>query len=154
MRKSVNFLEHGDSITCLLKHKEYYGLGTATYNPDSIEEQPNELTGKKVAYLKAKRDTYIQRIRDKKLELKHILKYDKYLFPAKYQESLDWMLPRREKRIKQLNAEIEVLAKERDKITGELKDYLFNREEFLKRLQKSRLDARNDVGDIPNPEKK
>ena len=144
MRKSVNFLEHGDSITCLLKHKEYYGLGTATYNPDSIEEQPSGLTGKKVAYLKAKRDLLKQKLSDKKEHLNYLENFTNYLFPSKYDATLsDWLYPRADKYLDKIRDDIKQLEKGIKGIDNTLEDYLDRKRDFLKKLHEKR-NRKND----------
>ena len=144
MRKSVNFLEYGDSITCLLKHKEYYGLGTATYNPDSIEEQPSELTGKKVAYLKAKRDLLKQKLSDKKEHLNYLENFTNYLFPPKYDATLsDWLYPRADKYLDKIRDDIKQLEKGIKGIDNTLEDYLDRKRDFLKKLYEKR-NRKND----------
>ena len=144
MRKSVNFLEYGDSITCLLKHKEYYGLGTATYNPDSIEEQPSGLTGKKVAYLKAKRDLLKQKLSDKKEHLNYLENFTNYLFPPKYDATLsDWLYPRADKYLDKIRDDIKQLEKGIKGIDNTLEDYLDRKRDFLKKLHEKR-NRKND----------
>ena len=136
MSNKTEFIHLGDSTYCIKKQKQYLGVGTANYHDNEIEDHPSNLTGETIAYLKAVRDIYKQKLADKKQELKTLEKFHTYLFPAKFTNRADWVAERSEKRLNQIRNEIKELSNTIQEISQEIKKYLNDRADFFSRLKK------------------
>ena len=123
---------------CVVKRKKYIGVGAALYKKSDISDHPTKLVGETVAHLKAERDVLKQRLADKKTELRTIEKFCVYLFPPKYDDSIGWIYPRRDKRIAEIKKEIEIISKDIEKINETIVSYLDNKKKFWERIKKKR----------------
>lgn len=123
---------------CVVKRKKYIGVGAALYKKTDLDDHPTKLVGETVAHLKAERDVLKQKLADKKLALRTIEKFCNYLFPPKYDDSISWIYPRKDKRIAEMKKEIESITKDIEKIDETIVSYLDNKKTFWKKLKKKR----------------
>lgn len=144
MSNKTEFFHFKDTTYCLKKQKQYLGVGCATYHENGIENHASKLTGESVAYLKAIRDIYKQKLANKKQELKTLEDFHIYLFPAKFTNRADWIAERSEKRLNQIRNEIEDLSTTIQDISKEITEYLDGRAEFLSRLKKRQEKKSNE----------
>ena len=140
-----DYSANNELIVCYVNHNGYLGVGVAEFKEDGIEEHPTKLTGETVAHLKAERDVLKQKLQDKKVQLKYIADFCTYMFPKKYDKALeDWLYIRKNKKIVELMSEINALKTEIEEIDNTIKEYLQDKEDFLKRLKKKREGKKND----------
>ena len=138
--KKVTFFHYPNLniVMCVARDKDYCATGVATFNTKGIEETPNKLVGESIAYSKAIRKILIQKLRDKRLLLKHYKDFCIYLFPKRINSKLKWLQPRIDKKLKEIEKEITKLEKEVSELNSSLEDYKFQRKDFLTKVKKKR----------------
>ena len=133
-----HYLPEDAGTYCVVKRKQYIGVGTAIYKKTNLDNPPTKLVGSTVAHLKAERDVLKQKIADKKKQLKIIKDFCTYLFPPKYDKSIGWIYPRKDKRILEIKKEIDTINKDIEKINNTIVSYLDNKKKFWEKLKKKR----------------
>lgn len=133
-KKRTDFFGDEYTTVCTYEHDEKVGTGEANLK---VGDTSSKLMGETVAYYKAIRNFAKWELEDAKKELKKMQDLKTYLFPPKfYGRQVDWIKERLDKKISQLQENVEMWKGEIEDITNTLLSYLKEREEAKEKIKK------------------